>query len=97
MGSWSYYFWRAYEPHWNISKKICLKYELVFVLLFSIKDEKFVELLTICQSLPGPTSTQLLTAISMYATSSFAGGMLAFVLFSLPAFAAMFSAVLFLQ
>jgi chromate transporter len=54
-------------------------------------------LLTICQSLPGPTSTQLLTAISMYATASFMGGFLAFIIFSLPAFIAMFTAVIFLQ
>lgn len=33
----------------------------------------------------------------MYATSSFIGGFIAFILFSLPAFIAMFCAVLYLQ
>jgi chromate transport protein ChrA len=33
----------------------------------------------------------------MYATASFMGGFLAFIIFSLPAFIAMFTAVIFLQ
>ena len=45
--------------------------------------EKFTELFTVCQSLPGPTSTQLVIAIgTMYA--GYFGGILSFILFAAP-------------
>lgn len=60
----------------------------------SISEDKFLELMSICQSLPGPTSTQLLIAISIYATKSFWGGLYAFLIFSGPTFIAMYIAAL---
>ncbi|KAG2387995.1 hypothetical protein C9374_000845 [Naegleria lovaniensis] len=45
--------------------------------------EKFTELFAVCQSLPGPTSTQLVLTIgTMHA--GYLGGLLAFLLFSIP-------------
>nr|CAG4708738.1 unnamed protein product [Naegleria fowleri] len=45
--------------------------------------EKFAELFAVCQSLPGPTSTQLVLTIgTMHA--GYLGGLLAFLFFSIP-------------
>lgn len=49
-----------------------------------IKQEKFVELFALCQSLPGPTSTQLMIAMGSLFTQSAIGGFIAFLMFSLP-------------
>jgi chromate transporter len=48
-----------------------------------LDNEHFVELLAVAQALPGPTSTQLVTALGAV-RAGIPGGVLAFLLFSLP-------------
>ena len=59
---------------------------MVFISVFRIDNDKFIELTTICQSIPGPTSTQLIVAICMLVTESLKGGLLAYAIFSSPGF-----------
>lgn len=54
-----------------------------------IDEDRFNELTTICQSIPGPTSTQLMIALATYVTGSIYGGILAFFLFFGPSFVVM--------
>mmetsp|Transcript_9123 Transcript_9123/g.18497 ORF Transcript_9123/g.18497 Transcript_9123/m.18497 type:complete len:460 (-) Transcript_9123:1402-2781(-) len=53
-----------------------------------ISDELFLELFAVCQALPGPSSTQLITAIGAV-RAGLLGGILALLLFQLPGFVAM--------
>jgi chromate transporter len=48
-----------------------------------LDNEHFVEVLAVAQALPGPTSTQLVTALGAV-RAGIPGGVLAFLLFSLP-------------
>jgi chromate transporter len=49
-----------------------------------IHEKNFPELFAICNVVPGPTSTQLVTAISTIKTKSVLGGILGFLLFITP-------------
>jgi len=53
-----------------------------------ISEALFLELFAVCQALPGPSSTQLMTAIGAV-RAGVPGGILAFLLFQLPGFLAM--------
>ncbi|KRX03591.1 hypothetical protein PPERSA_04143 [Pseudocohnilembus persalinus] len=50
-----------------------------------ISPQQFSELFALCQSFPGPTSTQMIIALGSMATQSALGGMLAFAIFAVPA------------
>lgn len=50
-----------------------------------ISEERFLELLGLCQGLPGPTSTQMATAMGA-ARGGVLGGLLSFTLFQFPGF-----------
>ena len=45
--------------------------------IFSISEEKFVELEEICEEIPGAKNPQMLIALSMYSTNSVGGGICA--------------------
>lgn len=47
-------------------------------------EEEFQELFALCQTLPGPTSTQMVIAVGANLTHSCLGGFVAFLYFSLP-------------
>lgn len=49
-----------------------------------ISNEKFLELFALCQTLPGPTSTQLIIAMGSLFTQSTFGGIAGFLVFSVP-------------
>lgn len=50
-----------------------------------LDNDKFVELLAVCQGLPGPSSTQMVTAIAAVHAGVFAG-ILAFFIWNSPSF-----------
>ena len=50
-----------------------------------VDDETFMELFGLCQALPGPTSTQLVVALATV-KAGLVGGILSFVMWSLPGF-----------
>lgn len=54
--------------------------------ILRIDIDQFIELTTICQSIPGPTSSQLLIAICLLKTNSIQGGILSWAIFSSPGF-----------
>lgn len=70
---------------------------MVHACLLRVKNDIFIELTTICQSIPGPTSTQLLVAISMLSTESILGGLIAYIAFSLPTFLVLMVAAYFFK
>ena len=49
-----------------------------------ISESKFLSFLTICNILPGPTSSQLITTIFLWKSNSIKGGMISFFCFNLP-------------
>lgn len=50
-----------------------------------ITENSFTQLFAICNVIPGPTSSQLLTAIAMVKTKSLLGGIISFLCFNMPA------------
>jgi|JI6StandDraft_1071083.scaffolds.fasta_scaffold34475_2 chromate transporter len=62
-----------------------------------IDEDRFNELTTICQSVPGPTSTQLMISLATYVTGNVYGGIVAFLLFFGPSFLVMTLCGLFLS
>jgi chromate transporter len=50
-----------------------------------ITEKEFMELFAICNVIPGPTSSQLLTAIATIKTRSLLGGIISFLCFNMPA------------
>lgn len=50
-----------------------------------ISEKEFLELFAICNVIPGPSSSQLLTAISTIKTRSLLGGIISFLCFNMPA------------
>ncbi|KAG2392156.1 hypothetical protein C9374_012408 [Naegleria lovaniensis] len=62
-----------------------------------IDEPHFTELFSLSQSLPGPTSTQMVIAVGTIYLNSIFGGILAFVLFSFPSFIVMTLVGLFLS
>jgi chromate transporter len=51
-----------------------------------VPEDYFDQMFAICQSVPGPTSTQLLILITIYVSSSILTGIVAFALWSLPSY-----------
>ncbi|KAL9648720.1 hypothetical protein ABK040_003658 [Willaertia magna] len=62
-----------------------------------ISDEQFTELFAMCQSLPGPTSTQMVIAIGTIYFGNQFGGIFSFLLFDLPTAFVMAIAGIFLS
>jgi chromate transporter len=54
-----------------------------------LSDLEFTDLFNICNIIPGPTSSQLLTAIMTLKTNSVIGGLISFLCFNMPALIAM--------
>lgn len=50
-----------------------------------ISEKGFAELFALCNVIPGPTSSQLLTAIATVKTKSLLGGLISFLCFNMPA------------
>jgi chromate transporter len=51
-----------------------------------INREEFLQLLSLCKVIPGPTSSQLLTAIATIKTKSLLSGIISFLCFNVPGF-----------
>jgi chromate transporter len=50
-----------------------------------ISEEHFKQLFALCSAIPGPTSSQLLTAVAIVKTKSILSGIISFLAFNLPA------------
>lgn len=83
---WTGHLWRPIGAHWVVQEKVRGLTTMVHQGIFRLDADMFVELTTICQSVPGPTSTQLLVAVAMMVTQSIKGGLVAFAMFCLPSF-----------
>ncbi|KAJ8905386.1 hypothetical protein NDN08_001893 [Rhodosorus marinus] len=53
--------------------------------ILGVSEQMFLELFSMCQALPGPSSTQLVTALGIV-QAGWMGGLLSFFLFQLPGF-----------
>jgi chromate transporter len=54
-----------------------------------ISRDEFLQLLSLCKVIPGPTSSQLLTAIATVKTKSLLAGIISFLCFNVPGFLVM--------